>query len=126
MLFCCSVLLQFPLRAPYHRAARERQNFATHLGHIFQTRDLKPGQDLIYTNINGLYAEGFYAGYDFRYTDTEKIPEDKQVIYLLTAKTPLNPSRSWNLVAEMEYKEQRLFIYEGQLNRSEDDYDNEI
>lgn len=126
MLFCSSILVQFPLRAPYHRAARERQNFATRLEHIFQTRDLKPGQDMIYTNINGLYAEGFYAGYGFRYTDTEKIPEEKQVIYLLTAKTPLNPTRSWNLVAEMEYKDQRLFIYEGQLNRSEDDYDNEI
>ncbi|MBR4885348.1 MAG: hypothetical protein IKZ33_08555 [Lentisphaeria bacterium] len=126
MLFCGSVLLQFPLRAPYHRAERERQNFASRLEHIFKVRKLEPGQDLIYTNINGLYAEGFYAGYKFRYTDTEKIPEEKQVIYLLTAKTPLNPSRSWNLVAEMEYKEQRLFIYEGQLNRSEDDYDNEI
>ena len=83
-------------------------------------------KELIYTNINGLYAEGFYAGYRFLYTDTENVPEEKTVIYLLTAKTPLDPSRSWNQIAETEYKGQRLFVYKGQLNRSEDDYDNEI
>lgn len=126
MLFCGTMLLYSSVRAPYLRAQNEKQFFAGKLQSIFETQKLDPEKDLIYTNINGLYAEGFYTGYRFLYTDTENVPEEKTVIYLLTAKTPLDPSRSWNQIAETEYKGQRLFIYKGQLNRSEDDYDNEI
>lgn len=126
MLFCGTMLLYSTVQAPYLRTQNEKQLFARKLQDIFEAQKLDPEKDLIYTNINGLYAEGFYAGYRFLYTDTENVPDEKQVIYLLTAKIPLDPSRSWNLIAETEYKEQRLFIYEGQLNRSEDDYDNEI
>ena len=126
MLFCGTMLLYSSVRAPYLRTQNEKQFFAGKLQNIFETQNLDPEKDLIYTNINGLYAEGFYTGYRFLYTDTENVPEEKTVIYLLTAKTPLDPSRSWNQIAETEYKGQRLFIYKGQLNRSEDDYDNEI
>ncbi len=126
LLFCGSMLLYSSIQAPYLGMQNERQRFAGQLKAVFETQRLDPENEIIYTNINGLYAEGFYAGYRFFYTDAEKVPEEKQVIYLLTAKIPLDPSRSWNLISETEYKEQRLFIYEGQLNRSEDDYDNEI
>ena len=127
MLFCGTMLLYCSVRAPHLRAQNEKQHFAGQLKKVFEKRKLDPEKDLIYTNINGLYAEGFYAGYRFRYTDMENIPGEKQVIYLLTAKIPLDPSRSWNKIdEEIDYKEQHLFIYEGQLNRSEDDYDNEM
>ena len=78
--------------------------------------------------IMGLYSEGCYIGIPVRTLAQDKIPEDVNPAYGLTADVPPHHTRTWTRLYDREYRHEHLYIYKGVLKKElsdDDEYDYE-
>lgn len=75
--------------------------------------------------IMGLYSEGCYIGIPVRTLAQDKIPEDVNPAYVLTADVPSHHTRTWTRLYDREYRHEHLYIYKGVKKEltDDDDYD---
>ena len=75
--------------------------------------------------IMGLYSEGCYIGIPIRTLAQDKIPEDVNPAYVLTADVPSHHTRTWTRLYDREYRHEHLYIYKGVKKElsDDDDYD---
>ena len=73
----------------------------------------------------GLYSEGCYIGIPVRTLAQDKIPEDVNPAYVLTADVPSHHTRTWTRLYDREYRHEHLYIYKGVKKEltDDDDYD---
>ncbi|MBU8901999.1 MAG: glycosyltransferase family 39 protein [Victivallales bacterium] len=105
---------------PYKAQAHGKQNLGKQLREILQKENI-PANEIIYKSaIKDLYGECYYMGYQVKKIYTLKeLPENKEVIYLISTDYPQVPSREWtNLLPEkMQYRGRPIGFRRGVLKK---------
>lgn len=120
MLFSSTVLLFAAVKFPYGAQNRSKRGFAEQIRLALAE---KKEQTPVYSNLYGLFAEGYYAGLTLRYADLDQLPEKEELVYIITTDAPSDPNRLWSKILDTKYRDTRFFIYKGQLIRSDEEND---
>ncbi len=118
ILIAGTALLLTTVRQPEKLRERPKHEFAEILRTTLQGRS-----GMIYTNLYGLHAEGYYAGLTLRFSEPDQLPDTEEDIYFISTEAPSDPDRLWSKLLDTNYKETRLFVYKGLAIRSDDEDD---
>lgn len=122
LFFCGWFLPYWAVLNPYRAQDRTKSEFAAQVRAVLQDgENLLPGRDMVYSNVYGLFPESYYSGFPFRALEPADLPEDKEVVYMISPDVPANPNRIWIRILDTDYKKNRLFIYKGQRIENEND-----
>lgn len=141
LLVCGWFLLDRAAVSPYRAQDRSKHEFAAQLKTALENDGFPAAAgNTVYSNVNGLFAEGYYSGFRFRYLEPENLPKEEKTVYIITAKRerkqdsgdtaetpdvfPTNPDRIFRRVRDMKYRDYRLFLYKGR-QIGEEEYDTE-
>ncbi len=123
VLTAAFTLLILSAQLPGRLQENSKREFAEKLRETLQE---KTGDNVIYSNLYGLFAEGYYAGLKLRFAETDKLPKQEETVFVISAVAPSDSNRLWNKLLDITYKETRLFVYRGQVIRSDDEDDDDI
>lgn len=126
VLFCSSMLVFWAVVNPFRAQDRSRSE----LGKLMRNAigDRYTPEMVIYkdTDLTGLYSETFYMGIPIRtINDKNYQSDDEQTVYLITAKAPVMADRYWSRLLSTVYKDQRLYLWEGELKEEDESTNDE-
>ncbi len=116
-----TALFSATVQQPEKLKERSKHEFAEKLKHAVNSANGKDA--VVYTNLYGLYTEGYYAGLKLRFSDIDRLPENEETVYFISTEAPFDPDRLWSKLLDTNYKYNRLFLYKGLAIRSEDEDD---
>lgn len=122
-------MLQFwavvnPTRIP----KRAKETFGKTIRSVLETREGRlPERLYLDPQIVGLYSETYYMGLPVTSRSPERIAEDENPVYILSADVfPASMTRKWTPLHQSEYKGSTLYLYRGEMIRKEDFQDDEF
>ena len=138
LVFTSFMLLFWAVVNPVRSMDRDKEQFASGIRSAL-AKDTSPDGTAvpegapvtIYKDpaIMGLYSEGCYIGLPVRTLAHDKIPQDVDPAYVLTADVPSHNLRTWTRIYDCEYRHEHLYIYKGVSLKKElsddDEYDYE-
>ena len=66
------------------------------------------------SQISNIYALGCYLGCNIKkLNNLNDLPSNKKAVFLLSLSSPIHPSRQWEKISEIYYKDTKLFLWKG-------------
>ncbi len=117
---CVGGLFLWSVVVPYKAQAKGKQILGRQLREILQKENI-PADTVIYKSaIKDLYGECYYMGYRVKKIySLQKLPKNKEVIYLISTNYPQVPTREWTnlLPKDMRYRGRLICLRRGVLKK---------
>lgn len=126
--FTSFMLLFWTVVNPTRIPNRDKEQFGKTIRGVLEAREGSlPERLYLDSQIVGLYSETYYMGIPVVARAPERIAEDENPVYILSADVfPASLSRKWTPLHQSEYRGSTLYLYRGETIRKEDFQDDEF
>lgn len=118
----CSIF-SWSIIVPYRAQENEKRMLGHEIHEALKYESVPSGEIIYKAKILDLYNECHYMGWPVKkISSLKELPAQQKTVYLISTEFPQDPSRRWrNLLPDrMEYRQQRLCLYQGTLANFEE------